>query len=150
MIEALYAASQAGVKVDLLIRGICCLLPGVPGVSENIRVRSILGRYLEHSRDLLLRQRRAAPGRPVYYIGSADLMPRNLDGRVEVLVPVYRDEHQRRLQQIFDVSLADDVRAWELGPDARWRRVGGDTGVDSQAQLYELARQRSRREPSFR
>jgi polyphosphate kinase len=149
MIEALYAASQAGVRVDLLIRGICCLLPGVPGVSDNIRVRSILGRYLEHSRVYYFANGER-PGRPLYYIGSADLMPRNLDGRVEVLVPVYRDEHQRRLRQIFDVSLADDIRAWELGSDARWRRVGGDPGVDSQAQLYELARQRSRREPSFR
>jgi polyphosphate kinase len=137
------------VRVDLLIRGICCLLPGVSGVSDNIRVRSILGRYLEHSRVYYFANGER-PGRPLYYIGSADLMPRNLDGRVEVLVPVYRDEHQRRLRQLFDVSFADDVRAWELGTDARWRRVGGDPGVDSQAQLYELARQRSRREPSFR
>jgi polyphosphate kinase len=146
MIEALYAASQAGVRIDLLIRGICCLLPGVPGVSQNIRVRSILGRYLEHSRIYYFAngERR---GRPTYYIGSADLMPRNLDGRVEVLVPVSRDEHQRRLQEIFDVSFADGVRAWELGPDARWRRVGVN-GANSQAQLFELARQRTRNRSS--
>ncbi len=143
MIEALYAASQAGARVELLIRGICCLLPGVRGVSENIRVRSILGRYLEHSRVYFFANGEGAR-RPIYYIGSADLMPRNLDGRVEVLVPVFRDEHQRRLQQIFDVSFAEGTKAWELGPDARWERVGTEQGIDSQAQLYELARRRGR------
>jgi polyphosphate kinase len=143
MIEALYSASQAGVRVDLIIRGICCLLPGVPGLSETIRVRSILGRYLEHSRVYYFANGDRS-GKPLYYIGSADLMPRNLDGRVEVLVPVFRDEHQRRLQELLDVSLAEGTRAWELGSDARWQRVGGDHGIDSQAQLYELARQRAR------
>ena len=142
MIEALYAASAAGARVDLLVRGICCLLPQVPGVSENIRVRSILGRYLEHSRIYYFGNGEGA-GRPVYYIGSADIMPRNLDGRVEVLAPVIRDEHRRRLQEILDVSFAPDVRAWELGPDAHWVRVGGHPGTESQAQLYALARERS-------
>ena len=144
MIEALYAASRAGVDIDLLIRGICCLLPGVPGVSENIRVRSILGRYLEHSRVYYFAHG-GGRGRSAYYIGSADLMPRNLDKRVEVLVPVERPEHQQRLDEFLTVELADGTRAWELGPDARWRRVGLERNGDSQAQLYDIARQHSRR-----
>jgi polyphosphate kinase len=143
LIEALYAASQAGVKVDLVIRGICCLLPGVPGVSENIRVRSILGRYLEHSRIYVFANGNGR-GRPVYYIGSADLMPRNLDKRVEVLVPVTVPEHREQLDEVLVSALAEDTRSWELGPDAHWRPVGRDGG-DSQAYLYEMARQRARR-----
>ena len=143
LIEALYTASQAGVKVDLVIRGICCLLPGVPGVSENIRVRSILGRYLEHSRIYVFANGNGR-GRPVYYIGSADLMPRNLDKRVEVLVPVTVPEHREQLDEVLACALAEDTRSWELGPDARWRQVGWDGG-DSQAYLYEMARQRARR-----
>jgi polyphosphate kinase len=143
MIEALYAASQAGVRIDLVIRGMCCLLPGVPGLSENITVRSILGRYLEHSRVYYFANG-GGRGKPAYYIGSADLMPRNLDGRVEVLVPVSRDEHQRRLDELLDVALADSTRCWTLGADARWRRIGPEVGGDSQARLYEMARTRSR------
>ena len=143
LIEALYAASQAGVKIDLITRGICCLLPGVPGVSENIRVRSILGRYLEHSRIYVFSNGNGR-GRPVYYIGSADLMPRNLDKRVEVLVPVTVTEHRRKLDEVLATALAEDTRSWELGPDAHWRPVGWDGG-DSQAFLYDMARQRARR-----
>jgi polyphosphate kinase len=143
LIEALYAASQAGVKVDLVIRGICCLLPGVPGVSENIRVRSILGRYLEHSRIYVFANGNGR-GRPVYYIGSADLMPRNLDKRVEVLVPVTVPEHRQQLDEVLTSALAEDTRSWELGPDAHWSQIGWDGG-DSQAYLYEMARQRARR-----
>ena len=143
LIEALYEASQAGVRVDLVTRGICCLLPGVPGISDNIRVRSILGRYLEHSRIYVFGNGNGH-GRPVHYIGSADLMPRNLDKRVEVLVPVTVPEHQAQLDAVLASALAEDVRGWELGADAQWRRVGWD-GADSQAHLYEAARQRSRR-----
>jgi polyphosphate kinase len=143
LIEALYAASQAGVKIDLITRGICCLLPGVPGVSENIRVRSILGRYLEHSRIYVFANGNGRD-RPVYYIGSADLMPRNLDKRVEVLVPVTVPEHRQQLDEVLASALAEDTRSWELGADAHWRPVGWDGG-DSQAYLYEMARQRARR-----
>jgi polyphosphate kinase len=144
LIEALYAASAAGVRVDLVTRGICCLLPGVAGVSDNIRVRSILGRYLEHSRIYVFANGNGQ-GRAAYYIGSADLMPRNLDKRVEVLVPVPAPLHQQQLEAALASSLADDTRGWELGPDARWHTVAWESGGDSQAYLYEMARQRSRR-----
>jgi polyphosphate kinase len=142
MVDALYEASQAGVPIDLLVRGICCLRPGVEGLSPTIRVRSILGRYLEHSRIYLFGSG-AGPGRPQFLIGSADLMPRNLDRRVEVLTPVVTEEHQTRLREVLAVELGDDVRAWELVDD-RWHRVGGPAGVDAQARLYELARERGR------
>ena len=114
IIDALYAASQAGCRVELIVRGICCLVPGVEGLSENITVRSVVGRYLEHSRVF----RFGARGRERrYYIGSADLMPRNLDRRVEALAPVEDPDLQFRLDEILDVLVADDVLAWELGPD---------------------------------
>ena len=125
MIEALYAASNAGARVDLLVRGICCLRPGVPGMSERITVRSILGRYLEHSRIFWFANGSGA-GRPLTLIGSADLMPRNLDRRVEALAPVEHPAHQARLREMLDMLLADDVVAWELGPDATWTRRSGD------------------------
>jgi polyphosphate kinase len=144
LIEALYSASQAGVRVDLVTRGICCLLPAVPGVSDNIRVRSILGRYLEHSRIYVFANGKGQ-GRAAYYIGSADLMPRNLDKRVEVLVPVPAPVHQQQLEAALASSLADDTKGWELGPDARWHTVAWESGGDSQGYLYEMARQRSRR-----
>jgi polyphosphate kinase len=146
MVEALYAASTAGVRIDLVVRGICCLRPGVPGMSDNIRVRSVVGRYLEHSRIYNFANANG-PGRPGYFIGSADLMPRNLDRRVEVITPVESLEHQLRLQEILDVSRADDLLAWELGPNAVWRKVRTVEGIDSQRRLYELAQLRSRRGP---
>jgi len=115
-IRALYAASQAGVPVDLNIRGICCLRPGVPGVSENIRVVSIVGRFLEHSRIFAFERDRTR----TVYIGSADLMPRNLDTRVELLAPV-RDESLRAdLLDTLERCFADDSNAWELGQDGSW------------------------------
>jgi len=115
-IRALYAASQAGVPVDLNIRGICCLRPGVPGVSENIRVVSIVGRFLEHSRIFAFERDRTR----TVYIGSADLMPRNLDTRVELLAPV-RDESLRGdLLDTLERCFADDSNAWELGQDGSW------------------------------
>lgn len=144
LVEALYAASQAGVAIDLIVRGICCLRPGVRGMSDNIRVRSILGRYLEHSRIFYFGNGRG-PGQPVYYIGSADLMPRNLDRRVEALVPIDDVRQQRRLQEIIDVALADDASAWSLGSDREWRRVSGGQRLVAQQRMMELALARSRR-----
>ncbi len=117
-IQALYRASQAGVPVELNIRGICCLRPGVPGVSENIRVISIVGRFLEHSRIYSFEREDDATA----YIGSADLMPRNLDTRVELLAPV-RDEGLRAdLEDTLDRCFEDNVNTWELGEDGTWTR----------------------------
>jgi len=124
IIQALYRASQAGVDVDLIVRGICCLRPGVPGVSDRIRVVSIVGRFLEHSRVWCF----ANDGEPEYYIGSADWMPRNLDRRVETVVPVQDASLHRRLQSLLDVCLADNRQAWYLLPDGSYiqRTPGSD------------------------
>jgi polyphosphate kinase len=135
IIDALYAASQAGAQVDLLIRSMCSLRPGVPGLSERIRVRSIVGQFLEHSRVFMF----GNGGRPEYYLGSSDLMPRNLDRRVEAVVPVGDAKLCRRLQQILDNSLADDVLAWELCPDGGWRKVTTVQGLNSHNRFKELA-----------
>jgi len=135
IIDALYAASQGGAQVDLLVRSMCSLRPGVPGLSERIRVRSIVGQFLEHSRIFSF----GNGGRPEYYLGSSDLMPRNLDRRVEAVVPVTDAKLRQRLQQILDVSLADDVLAWELGPDAAWQKVPTVRGLNSQNRFKELA-----------
>ncbi len=136
IIEALYHASQSGARVELIIRGICCLRPGVPGLSENIGVRSIVGRYLEHSRIYRFGNR----GRERhYYIGSADMMPRNLDRRVEALAPVTDPDLQFRLDEILDVVLADDNLAWEMAHDGSWRRVPPRTGIDTHVALQDLA-----------
>jgi polyphosphate kinase len=117
-IRALYAASQAGVPVDLNIRGICCLRPGVPGVSENIRVVSIVGRFLEHSRIYAFERDKARQ----VYIGSADLMPRNLDTRVELLAPVRDRDLRGDLLDTLERCFADDTNSWELGEDGSWTR----------------------------
>lgn len=140
MIDSLYAASSAGTPVDLIVRGICCLRPGVPGLSENIRVRSLVGRYLEHSR---VYRFGPDPQSAEYLIGSADLMPRNLDRRVEALAPVDDPRLRARLDEILRVELADDRLAWELGPDGTWRRVAPGSGIDAQARFEELARERA-------
>jgi len=118
IIDALYTASQAGVRVDLVIRGICALRPGVPGVSENIHVRSILGRFLEHSRVFEF----VNGGEHEVYIGSADMMHRNLDRRVEVLVRLQRRTHINRMRAYLDLSTADTTSAWLLGADGHWTR----------------------------
>jgi len=136
VIDALYDASRAGTPSDLIVRGICCLRPGVRGMSENIRVRSILGRFLEHSR---VYRFGADPATAEYLIGSADLMPRNLDGRVEALAPVTEPRLRARLAEILDINLADDVLAWELKRDATWHRVPTVEDVDTHRLLRELA-----------
>jgi polyphosphate kinase len=118
-IDALYEASQAGVRVDLVIRGICSLWPGLEGISSGIRVRSIVGKYLEHSRVLGFHNN----GRPEWYIGSADLMERNLDRRVEAIVPIEDPEAKARIAALIDVLLADDRRSWQLCSDGRYRRT---------------------------
>jgi polyphosphate kinase len=142
MIEELYRASQAGVEIDLIVRGICCLTPGVPGMSESIRVRSIVGRYLEHSR-IYRFANGLGPGHALHLIGSADLMPRNLDRRVEALTPVTDEGLQARLDEVLDVALADDVLAWTLGPDGRWARSPEGGTVESQVALQELTIERA-------
>jgi polyphosphate kinase len=150
MIDALYRASGAGAKIDLAVRGLCRLRPGIPELSENIRVRSIVGSFLEHSRIYRFggapADPAAGPGLPLkVYIGSADLMGRNLDRRVEVVVPVHDPELQARLFEVLDLVFADETNAWELGPDRRWRRVRNVHGVSSQERLKELAFERARR-----
>jgi polyphosphate kinase len=119
MVEHLYDASDAGVEVDLIVRGACSLHPGLPGRSERIRVRSIIGEFLEHSRIFGF----ANGGRQEWYTGSADLMERNLDRRVEVVFPVEDLAAQARIEEIIAVMLEDDRRSWQLGADATWRRT---------------------------
>jgi polyphosphate kinase len=143
MTELLYAASAVGVQVDLVIRGICCLRSGVPGLSENIRVRSILGRYLEHSR-IYHFGHGDVDDQPLYLIGSADLMPRNLDRRVEVLVPIEHPKHREWLDAVFEFGLADDIVRWELQPDDTWVRRGPSDAFEPhpQERLYRWAVER--------
>jgi polyphosphate kinase len=142
MIEALYRASAAGVQVQLITRGVCCLRPGVPGLSENITVRSILGRYLEHSR--IVRFEHGQDGAPLFLIGSADWMGRNLDRRVEVYVPVAHPKHRDWLDQVLGVDLADDIVRHELQATGRWLRVGPDdfSQGDAQGRFYRWVRDR--------
>ncbi len=137
-IEALYEASRAGVRIDLNVRGICCLRPGVEGVSENIRVVSVVGQFLEHSR--IYSFHRGDEKR--YWIGSADLMPRNLDNRVELLAPVESRSLQRELEDTLERCFADDTFAWELEQNGRWRRRGGDNR-SVHAELRERALERA-------
>ena len=140
MIRLLYKASQAGVRVDLIVRGMCCLRPGVPGLSENIRVISIVGRFLEHSRIYYFRN----GGNEQIYLGSADLMPRNLDRRVEILFPVENPKLIRQLRdQVLAVYLADNVKARQMQADGTYLRVKPQEGaesVDSQSRLIGRGR----------
>jgi polyphosphate kinase len=128
VIDALYRASQAGVRIDLIVRGICCLKPGVPGLSEGIRVRSLVGHYLEHSRIF----RFGSKGDPHVLIGSSDLMPRNLDRRVEAVVPVTDPELNKQIDQFLELELTDDTLAWELARDGSWSKVASERGVNTQ------------------
>jgi polyphosphate kinase len=166
IIDSLYRASQAGVRIDLIVRAICCLRPGVPGLSDNIRVRSLVGKYLEHSRIYFFgtegENGHAGPAkdgegangphadRPVpeggeYYIGSADMMPRNLDRRVEAVVPVVQAELRGRLREILEVNLADDVLSWELGGDGTWHKVSTVEGFNAQLHFQRASTERARR-----
>ncbi len=187
VIDALYAASQAGTQIDLIIRAMCCIRPGVLGLSENIRVRSLVGRYLEHSRIFYFsegggarpktaafpdgqvpvpvsasreRDREPAGARPAglslpaggrYLLGSADMMERNLDRRVEALVDVTSEDIQARLREILEVVLADDELAWELSADTTWAKVPVTKHFNAQEHFQELAVSRSKqRGPSER
>jgi polyphosphate kinase len=179
VIDALYAASQAGVRIDLIVRAMCSLRAGVPGLSENIYVRSLVGRYLEHSRIFYFSEgaggssERARPGArarvregpigsngsgasvgalPVggrYLIGSADMMERNLDRRVEALVDVQSPEIQAQLREILEAELADDELAWDLGPDDAWHKVPALTHFNAQRHFQQLAATRGKRRASL-
>lgn len=170
IIDALYEASAAGVQIDLVTRAICCLRPGVPGLSDNIRVRSLVGRWLEHSRVYYFgagspqshtNGRVAArrgdgwhlpavlPSGGEYYLGSADMMERNLDRRVEAVVQVEPPELQARLRELLEIELVDDALAWELAADGTWHKVAPTAGFNAQEHFAHLAveRGRRRREP---
>jgi polyphosphate kinase len=141
IVDTLYRASQAGVRVDLLVRGICTLRPGVPGMSENIRVRSIVGRFLEHSRVL----RFGNGDDEEFWLGSADLMHRNLDRRVEAMVQVTDADAAAQLRRVLDLALADDTAGWELQPDGTWHRRAGSPDRPLRDLQVELMRRRMAR-----
>jgi polyphosphate kinase len=141
VIKELYAASEAGAEIDIVSRTISSLWPGVDGMSERIRVRSIFGRFLEHSRIFAFQ----AGKKSSYYIGSADLMPRNLDHRIEVVAPIETPVLQQRLSGIFDTLLGDNVNAWELQPDGSWERTQPDKDDPSAAAHDVLMRKATRR-----
>lgn len=174
VIDALYAASRSGVHIDLVVRAMCCLRPGVPGLSETVTVRSLVGRYLEHSRiyffgdggagpeddeqsaaveaaaraDAVAARRDQAVNLPEggrYLLGSSDMMERNLDRRVEALVDVQSPEVRARLREILEVDLSDDELAWELSPDATWSKVAVQKHFNAQRHFQELALSRGRR-----
>jgi polyphosphate kinase len=141
VIDELYAASEAGARIDLIVRGVCSLRPGIAGLSENIRVRSVLGRFLEHSRLFVFE----AGDRSVTFLGSADLMPRNLDHRVEVLLPVEAVGNQSEIAATLDTLLADTAASWELEAEGTWRRVRPkkeERPRSAQATLMRRARRR--------
>jgi len=147
VIEALYRASNCGVDIDLIVRGICCLRPGVPGLSDHIRVRSLVGRFLEHSRIYAFGDGEDRPVR--YLIGSADMMPRNLDRRVEVCVQIDDPEARKRLAEVIDANLADDCLSWSLGPDGCWEQVepaDGDKRHNAQTFFAERTQRRAHRQ----
>lgn len=136
IIDKLIEASEAGVKIDMIIRGICCLIPGVEGKTENIRIISIVGRFLEHSRIYIF----GSKERRKYYIASADFMTRNTVRRVEVAAPVYNDKLKRKLQEMFDVMLSDNQKARKLEADGNYHRVSNDlTPVNAQEYFYAEA-----------
>jgi polyphosphate kinase len=149
VIGELYAASQSGTEVEIVARSICTLRPGVEGLSEGIRVRSVLGRFLEHSRLFVFERN----GEKMYLLGSADLMPRNLDGRIEIVAPVEDARAQHEIDRAFEAIVADNSSAWELGADGAWQRVRRKKGARaraSQTALMRSTRARARRRASLR
>jgi polyphosphate kinase len=149
IIEELYKASQKGVEVEILARSICTLRPGVEGLSDNIRVVSVLGRFLEHSRVFVFQAGDTAS----YYLGSADLMPRNLDYRIEAVVPVEDPRAQQELTRALDTMVSSNVHAWELKPDGEWQRIRakkGERSRDTQTLLMRSVRARQPRRASKR
>lgn len=143
MIDALTQASQAGVEIDLIVRGICCLRPGVAGYSDRIRVRSLIGRYLEHSR-ILYFANGEGPGRPAYYMGSADMMRRNLIRRVEAMVPILSLPLRERMHEVLQLNLEDDTLSWHMHPDGSYSRVPTVDSVNTHLALQDLESQRGR------
>ena len=143
MIEALYKASKAGAKIEIVARSICTLRPGVPGLSDNIQVRSVVGRFLEHSRVFVFE----AGADTRVYLGSADMMPRNLDHRIEVVVPVEERRLKDEVQSVFDVLESDNAQAWDLSPEGDWTRKSpdGDRPRPTHDVLMRRARVRARR-----
>ena len=140
MIRLLYKASQAGVKVDLLVRGLCCLRPGVAGISDNIRVTSIVGRFLEHSRVYYFHN----GGAEAIFLGSADLMRRNLSHRVEILFPVLNPKLIRRVKDFLDIELSDERRAYHLHSDGQYTRSSRSSHPDvMDSQLHLLTHERA-------
>lgn len=139
IIEKLYEASQAGVKIELIVRGICVLIPGIPGVSDNITVRSIVGRFLEHSRIFWFRN----GGREELYISSADWMPRNLNDRVELMVPIEDPEIKRRLKQMVDIELSDNQKAHIMQADGTWlKTISAENQLCAQEHFQKIAEKR--------
>jgi polyphosphate kinase len=149
IIEELYRASQAGATIDVIARSICMLRPGVAGMSETIRVRSVLGRFLEHSRVFVFER----PEQTNTFLGSADLMPRNLDHRIEIVTPVEQPRAQSELNAMFDTLLADNSTAWQLAPDGSWERLKprkSQRAQAAQAALMRRAQVRARRQADYR
>ena len=142
IIDALYEASGAGVEIRLVVRTLCCLRPGVAGLSANIKVHSVVGEFLEHSRIFIF----GREGESDYsvYIGSADLMERNLDRRVEVMVPIEDPSLQGELREAFEITWRDDLFTWVLGTDRRWRRLQPVNDFSAQWEFKRLTMDRSR------
>ena len=139
IIAKLYEASRAGVKIELIVRGICVLIPGIPGISDNITVRSLVGRFLEHSRVFWFEN----GGREEFYIGSADWMPRNLNDRVELMIPVKDAELCERLKKMVTLELNDNQKAHIMQSDGMWiKEVAPENKVGAQAEFQKIAEER--------